>query len=282
VKTLVRAHAPAAIAADPSVLEHAPWEMTAAGLGDILAKPVSSADWRLNQVLFGDYYCARAVNLIEEIEPLYLNHPEELRARSPQAMKALFDGLLLTGVAMNMAETSSPSSGGEHMIGHTLDMMSSLDGAEHDLHGRQVGVGTVLAAELYRRVLEIESPDFAEPYREADKAFWGKLGPVVAEHYSEKVERLDEARGILSEGSAWDEMREALAPMMRSPQRIRDCLKHADAAWRAEDIKCDPSRLLAAFEHAHEIRARFTILDLARLVGILPTAAPDIVEAWGC
>lgn len=280
VKTLVRAHAPVAIVGDPAILENAPWEMTASGLGDILAKPVSSADWRLNHVLFGDYYCARAVGLIEHIEPLYLDHAEDLPARSSQAIKALFDGLLLTGVAMNMAETSSPSSGGEHMIGHTLDMMSFVDGAEHDLHGRQVGVGTVLAAELYQRVLAMESPVFSEPCRRMDHAFWGKLGPVVAEHYSKKIERLDRARHALAEGSAWDALREELSPMMRSPQRIHDCLMNAHAAYRAEHIKCDRWRLLDAFDHAHEIRARFTILDLARLVGILPNAAPEIVDAW--
>ena len=32
--------------------------------------------------------------------------------------------------------------------------------------------------------------------------------------------------------------------------------------------------------HAHEMRPRFTVLDLARLMGILPTAAEEIVEAW--
>jgi len=47
-------------------------------------------------------------------------------------MEALFHGLLLTGIAMTMAETSSPASGGEHLVSHTLDMMSSLDGVPHD------------------------------------------------------------------------------------------------------------------------------------------------------
>ena len=47
---------------------------------------------------------------------------------------------------MTMAETSAPASGGEHLISHSLDMMSSIDGQPHDLHGRQVGIGTILAA----------------------------------------------------------------------------------------------------------------------------------------
>jgi len=280
VKTLVRASPPVAVVADPDIIGNAPWEMTASGLGDILAKSVSSADWLLNHVLFGDFFCARSVALIADIEPLYMDHPEDLKARSPRAVEALFRGLLLTGVAMTMAGTSSPSSGGEHMIGHTLDMMSSVDGAPHDLHGRQVGVGTVLASELYRRVLEVESPDFAEPRVAVDKPFWGKLADVVEKHYAGKVERLRLTVERLSQANAWDDLRSRLADSLRSPEVVHDCLSRADAACRAEDIGCDRGRLLAAFLHAHEIRSRFTVVDLARILGIMPDAAEEIVETW--
>jgi len=281
VKSLVRARPPSIVAADPDVIENAPWKLTASGLGDIVAKPVSSADWRLNNLLFGDFYCERAVGLIADIEPLYLERPEALRRREPVAVEALFGGLLLTGVAMTMAETSAPSSGGEHMIGHTLDMMSSVDGVPHDLHGRQVGVGTVLASELYRRVLALESPAFGEPCVTVDRRFWGPLADIVERHYSDKIERLREARRVLRRGDAWDRMRERLAPMVRTPEAVHDCLRRAGAAGCAADIGCERERLLAAFLHAHEIRARFTILDLARLVGVMPGAGREIVERWG-
>ncbi|GAG36094.1 unnamed protein product, partial [marine sediment metagenome] len=45
VKTLVRARPPVAVLAHTDVLCQAPYEMTAAGLGDLLAKSVSSTDW---------------------------------------------------------------------------------------------------------------------------------------------------------------------------------------------------------------------------------------------
>lgn len=280
VKTLVRACPPVAVVADPEVIENAPWELTASGLGDILAKSVSSADWLMNHLLFGDFYCERSVNLIAELEPLYLEHPEDLKARQPEAVGALFRGLLLTGVAMTMAETSSPSSGGEHMVGHTLDMMSSVDGVPHDLHGRQVGIGTVLASALYRRVLALESPNFRVKCTDVDRPFWGRLGTVVAAHYAEKTARLEQAADTLSRGNAWDELRAKLAPLLRPPRKIHDCLARAGAACRAGHIGCDQARLLTAFTHAHEIRSRFTILDLARLAGLMPRVAEEIVEEW--
>jgi glycerol-1-phosphate dehydrogenase [NAD(P)+] len=280
VKRLMWAHAPVALAADPAIIAAAPWEMTASGLGDVLAKSVSATDWRLNHLLFGDDYCARSVNLIADIEPLYLEHPDELKARSPRAMDALFRALLLTGVAMTMAGTSAPASGGEHMISHALDMLSLRDGVEHDLHGRQVGVGTVLASELYRRVLAVESPELVEPRTSPDERFWGKLAGEMTPECSAKAERMRPAAKKLAQRGEWDRIRADLAQLTRTPETVQGCLSRAGAAARAADIGISKARLLGVLLHAHEIRSRFTILDLARLVGIMPKAADEIVERW--
>jgi glycerol-1-phosphate dehydrogenase [NAD(P)+] len=281
VKSLLWARPPRTVVSDPAILRDAPYELTTSGLGDILAKSVSSADWRMNHFLFGDYFCERSVSLIADIEPLYLDHPEDLRERKPKAMEALFHGLLLTGVAMSMAETSSPASGGEHLVSHTLDMMSSLDGVPHDLHGRQVGIGTVLVSEVYRRIIGLESPDFSRASTDVDKEFWGVLGDEIETNCAQKVERLHKAVEILSQGDSWDRLREEVKPFLRSPEQIRNCLKRAGAAYRAEDIGCTRERLLRAVLHAHESRTRVTIIDLARLVGLLPQAAAEIVEDLG-
>ncbi len=280
VKRVKWAHPPVALAADPAIIAAAPWKMTASGLGDVLAKSVSATDWRLNHLLFGDYYCARSVNLIADIEPLYLEHPDELKARSPRAIEALFRALLLTGAAMTMAETSSPASGGEHMMSHTLDMLSLRDESEHDMHGRQVGVGTVLASELYRRVLAVESPRIAETVTPADERFWGKLAGEMKQEYSAKAERLRLAGKKLAQPGEWDRIRADLAPLTRKPETVQGCLSRAGAAARAADIGISKDQLLAVLLHAHEIRSRFTILDLARLVGVMPKTADEIVERW--
>jgi len=280
VKSLMSGRAAAAVLAEPSIISDAPYEMTAAGLGDVLAKSVSSADWLANHLLFGDYYCPRAVGLIAEIEPLYLEHPRDLRARKPAAVDALFEALLLTGAAMTMAGSSAPASGGEHLLSHALDMMASLEGVEHDLHGKQVGLGTILASEVYRRLLAEESPDWTDAPANVDQDFWGALAAQVVAQYAEKRPRLTAAREQLSRGNAWDDLRARLAPMVRPPEQLRDCLAAAGAAWRAEDIGCSPQRIRAALLRAHEIRSRFTVLDLANLAGVMPAAAGEIIEQW--
>jgi glycerol-1-phosphate dehydrogenase [NAD(P)+] len=180
-----------------------------------------------------------------------------------------------------MTETSFPSSGGEHLVSHSLDMMSSMDSSDHDLHGRQVGVGVILTCELYRRVLAVESPALSEPVEQIDRAFWGPLTDVVDEEYQQKVPRLHEARRLLAQPGAWDGLRQDLAPLTRAPELVRDCLRSAGAAWRAEDIGCSRERLEQAFRHARQMRSRFTVLDLAHLAGVLPGAYGEIVEQWG-
>ena len=280
VKRVVYSQAPAAVVSSPQILAEAPYEMTVAGLGDVLAKSVSSPDWYLNHLLFGDYYCGRSVGLVADLEPLYLDRPEDIRARRGEAIEALFQALLLTGVAMTMAQTSSPASGAEHLISHSLDMLASAQGTGHDLHGRQVGLGTILTCELYRRVLAVESPTFVDTPAEVDRAFWGPLADVVAEEYEQKLPRLALAREKLETGGAWDELRSKLAGMVRPPERVRDCLARAGGATTAEHVETDRGRLLDIFRRCNQIRSRFTVLDLAMLIGVMPAAAAGIVDDW--
>jgi glycerol-1-phosphate dehydrogenase [NAD(P)+] len=280
VKSLHRVQPPKAVVSDPEIIRHAPYELTTAGLGDILAKSVSSTDWRMNHILFDEYYCERSVSLIADIEPLYMNHPEDILNRKPDAIEALLHGLLLTGVAMTMVGTSSPASGAEHLISHTLDMMYMLNGQPHDLHGRQVGVGTIISSAIYQEVLEIESPEFRVPGNDINKKFWGKIGDAVQEQYEGKMDRLQQACDILSKKDAWDNLRQELSSMVRKPEVIQDCLKKAKAAYRAEDLGCNREHMIRVVINAHEFRTRFTILDLARLVGMLPEGAYSIVEQW--
>jgi glycerol-1-phosphate dehydrogenase [NAD(P)+] len=282
VKCLERAAAPKAVFATPEIIAAAPSELTVAGLGDALAKSVSAADWRLNHALFGDEFIEEAVALVSRIEPLYLERPRDVRDAECGAIGALYEALLLTGVAMTMAGSSAPASGGEHLVSHSLDMMSSLDGSEHDLHGRQVGVGTILASLLYERVFAIESPVFNPAAAIATEfAFWGRLTGSVREAYAPKVKRIESACERLSRGGAWDELRAAIAPLLRPAAKTSWCLREAGGAYRSEHIKCTSERLCDALVHGHEIRSRFTILDLARMTGVMPRAGRELVDGLG-
>ncbi|HSW02571.1 MAG TPA: iron-containing alcohol dehydrogenase [Sedimentisphaerales bacterium] len=172
VKMLIEAKPPLAVVADPVVIEGAPHEMTAAGFGDTIAKHQSNGDWAMNSLLLDEHHCGFCAGIARDIEPLYLDHPEHIRDHRPQAVEGLFEALFWTGAAMTLMGTSIPASGGEHLLSHTLDMMAEVRGETHDLHGRQVGVGTVLSAALFERVLAVESPDVGCLPPPVDEAFW--------------------------------------------------------------------------------------------------------------
>ena len=46
------------------------------------------------------------------------------------------------------------------------------------------------------------------------------------------------------------------------------------------DIGCTRERIRSAILHMHEIRKRFTIVDLAWLTGVLPDQADDLIDQW--
>jgi glycerol-1-phosphate dehydrogenase [NAD(P)+] len=282
VKMLLEARAPLAVIAEPAVIEHAPREMTTAGFGDTIAKHQSNADWVMNHFLSDEYYCKFCAGIVTGLEPLYLNHPEEIRDGRPEAIRGLFEALFWTGMAMTLVGTSAPASGGEHLLSHTLDMMAELRGESHDLHGRQVGIGTLLSAALYRRVLAIDNPALAQLPSSIDSRFWSVPSVVaaVAEQYGSKMARLEPIRKRIAGHDAWDQLRTKLAAEVKSPETIRTWLQRAGAAVSIADIGCSRERIRSAILHMHEIRKRFTIVDLAWLAGALPGGADDLIDEW--
>jgi len=219
---------------------------------------------------------------VGDIEHLYLDHPEDIRDGKPEAVKALFEALFGTGLAMTLVGTSAPASGGEHLLSHTLDMMAEVRGESHDLHGRQVGVGTLLSAALYQRVLAAENPMVRDLPAAVDDRFWSVPSVVAAikEQYDAKRQSLAPARETLGRRREWDRLRERLPTEVKSPQVIRDWLQRAGGAVCLADIGCSRERIRAAILHMHEIRKRFSIVDLAWLTGVLPDAADELIDEW--
>lgn len=280
VKRLMDGICPVVIMAVPSIINQAPAKLTAAGLGDVLAKPVSITDWRVSNLLFGEYFCQLCERLISEIEPVYLNNPRGIFLGESEAMEALFNALIYSGLSMTIAGTSSPASGGEHLISHALDMTALARGLKHDYHGRQVGLGTIFACALYERILALEKPRFHLHTEETNISFWQSLAPLVEEEHMRKRSKAAKAVGQLKKKGCWDELRAIARQSVRTASEITECLKSAGAAYRLDDIGCERSRFLDAALNCHQMRERWTVIDLARAVGIMPKAADEIIEEY--
>ncbi|MGD8499330.1 MAG: hypothetical protein PVJ86_01705, partial [Phycisphaerales bacterium] len=168
----------------------------------------------------------------------------------------------------------------EHLLSHTLDMMSSIDGVAHDLHGRQVGLGAIFASAIYDHIFHVDTPNCHPLPSDVDGAFWGGLAENVRQEYSQKKPLLRNMRSKLTDGKTWRAFLAAAQQQVRPPHQIKSCLETAGAAHTFTDIRCSRERLLAAVLHMHEIRKRPTIIDLAWVLGILPEAADEIIDQW--
>ncbi len=285
LKVLFQAAAPKAVIARPDIIIKAPYELSSAGLGDVLAKPVSSADWRLNNFLFEDYFCEFSIDLLKDLEPVYLKNPEKIRSHDPEGFKALFMALFYSSVAMTITGTSSPASGGEHLISHTLDMLAARDKCSHDLHGRQVGVSSIVMAALYERTLTIEQPQFLEPPPQVDESFWGGLTPIVEKEYQAKLPKMARAAAILSQPGNWEALKTTLSPHLLAARKLKGCLQQAGAAHRYSDLRyhnvpVEKDFFVAVVNHANQMRNRFTILDIAVLLGVMEEETEDLIKGW--
>jgi glycerol-1-phosphate dehydrogenase [NAD(P)+] len=135
--------APLYVFADTDVFSAAPPRLTASGFGDLLGKYTALADWRIANLLTGEYYCDRVAGLMQKAVKEAVEHPEDT--------ERLMYGLLLSGLAMQMVGNSRPASGAEHHLSHFWEM-EVQNGPMDALHGEKVGVGLLLCARKYHSI----------------------------------------------------------------------------------------------------------------------------------
>jgi glycerol-1-phosphate dehydrogenase [NAD(P)+] len=291
VKRTVPARPPVAVVADLDILATAPMLMMRAGLGDLLSKPVSTADWKLGQLVKGGYYCELPLRLVEHAERTCWGSVEALGCGAPAGVTALTEALLLSGISMVVAGSSSPASGGEHLLSHYWDMTAHWYGRQEHLHGAQVGVATLVTATLYEKLRQLEPqhidvaalqrqyPDWAS-LAQTLRQVHGPLGEeVVAEarkKYLPVAQKALEWRQIVEQ---WDVLWEALTPILVPAAHIRELLLAAGAPTTIRELGISPAELRAAYLHARDIRGRYTVLDFAHDLGVLEALCDEVLTA---
>ena len=195
---------------------------------------------------------------------------------------ALSEALIYSGVSMLIAGSSEPASGGEHLISHVLDMLAYAKGELPDFHGAQVGVGTLVTASLYERLLALTTADLdrvalesvwerGEALLESCRGFYGDAYPSVVEQFHRKrgsrEQAIAEARAI---AERWDELREAVRPFLMPSERIREILSAAGAKTTFAELGVDAATSREVLRTAHCVRSRFTVLDVAFALGLVP------------
>lgn len=280
LKTSLASKCPEYIIGDTDILKNAPERMIQSGLGDMLAKYVSIAEWRIANEITGEYYCARVAELIRVALKRCVDNAEGLLKREPAAVEAVFEGLVIGGVAMALAGVSRPASGVEHYFSHVWDMRGVEFGSQVDLHGIQCAVGTYIAAGLYEKVLEATpNKEKAIAYATSfDYGAWsaelrkllglGAEAMIALEQKEQKysVEKHGKRLDIILE--KWEKICDIIREEIPTQKEIERILETIGAPKTAKEIgiDCDLKTTLKATK---DIRDKYVLSRLLWDLGIL-------------
>ena len=159
---------------DPDVLAGAPAQLRGAGIGDMAAKTISIAEWKIAHIVNDEYYCPPIAEAMLAACAKAVENAEACMRGDTSAVRELAEGLVLSGVAMSMAQVSRPASGSEHTLSHLMDMLSIARKLPHRLHGAQVGYGVRVALFAYQALVSLDALP-AEPdavLRQLSAARW--------------------------------------------------------------------------------------------------------------
>ena len=275
------------IIGDTDILCQAPLYMMKSGLGDMLAKYVSICEWRIAQIVASEYYCEEIAQLIRSALKRCIDNAQGLLSRDPEAVQAVFEGLVIGGVAMNYAGLSRPASGVEHYISHVMDMRGVEFGTPVELHGVQCAIGTLLAVLLYEKIKDTtpcaeKALKYAKEFdysawAETLRAFLGKgAESMTALEQKEKKYDVDAHKKRLQIIlDNWDSILKIITEELPSSTEIESVLEMIDAPKSLESIGIDEKDFPTIFKCTKDIRDKSVLSRLAWDLGILDELATD-------
>jgi glycerol-1-phosphate dehydrogenase [NAD(P)+] len=142
-KTSMQAIPPIAVVADTTIITKAPKRLLAAGVGDVISNQTAVLDWKLEgpKADYSEYAAA----LSEMAAQLVEDGIEKVASGTEEGVRLVVKALISSGVAMSIAGTSRPASGGEHKFSHWLDANCDTPA----LHGEQCGLGSIVTMYLH-------------------------------------------------------------------------------------------------------------------------------------
>lgn len=140
------ANIPLGIIVDLEIVSKAPPGTIASGVGDLISNISALADWKS-----ADKAGAERIDgfsfALSDMAAHYILSSDLIDISAPEFLKRLAYGLIMSGLSMELAGSSRPCSGSEHMFSHAID---HLYPAQARPHGIQVAFGTLIMERLRR------------------------------------------------------------------------------------------------------------------------------------
>lgn len=279
LKSSFTCNLPRTILGDVDILCEAPERMILAGFADIIGKYSALTDWKLSQIVNGEYYCDKTAKITEDVLDKCVVGIEGMKNRKPEAIRDVMEGLIRTGIAMSYVNNSRPASGSEHHLSHYLEMQYIFQGKEALLHGTKVGITSIIVAKMYETLAD-ENVDFDEAIRHArafDQQEWEKTvrkyygpaaeGVISAAKTDKRNDAEDRVKRIEAIRDNWSEIK-ALAKEAKSTAFIENIFRSAGAPLRPKDVGIPNELVHDAMFIGREVRTRYSIIRLVEDLGL--------------
>lgn len=264
-----QAEQPLVIIGDTKVLAASPAELKSSGFGDMVAKYVGLAEWKIANLLIGEYYCENVAAITKEAVEKISALADKICENSEEAAGAVMESLVLTGLAMKLAGCSRPASGAEHVVSHYLECYKVNRGIWPEFHGKKVGVVTVLLNRAYRnlaeRVEEInptaDPTDWDVVYSKYDECMHADIKRVNSPTITDKVDP-EKLKAL------WPEIRKIILETLPSDEHLMKLMKAAGAATTPEEVHVGKELLENALRYHSYMRYRLLITRLMPMMGL--------------
>ena len=204
------------IVVDTKIIRSAPEKFLYSGIGDMVSKITALYDWIFEE----EHGCGKvndfAVMIAKKAVNSFVRTPFT-SIHDELFLKELLDSLAMSGIANEIAGSSAPTSGSEHLISHALDKMS-----EHpQLHGIQVGIATYLMSVVqdhrYSRVDTIFT----------QTGFWDYVGTLgmKREDYERAIDIAPSIKPFRYTYLHEEQYREKAKEVLRTDARLKEVLK---------------------------------------------------------
>lgn len=237
VKKTFQMTSPIAVFADIDILKKAPKEMIAAGVGDMIAKYTSLADWKFERYIADAPYCELSAELTQLALDECVTSIEKIAKAEDEGITILIESLIKSGIAMLVFGQSHPASGGEHHLSHYWEMDLLKNNRPQVLHGAKVGVTTILLSSIYKREFLNELDNILE-----NDAIQEKHGKVLENLRANK----DKVKEILQ--------------AIPDPESTKRLMENLGGPILPNELGISESLVNDSLKQAHHLRDRYTVL----------------------
>jgi glycerol-1-phosphate dehydrogenase [NAD(P)+] len=287
--------APVAILADIDVIAHAPKEMTAAGYADLSAKIPAGAEWMVADLMGTEPIIPSAWHVLQDVINDMLSNPKGVAEGEPQAVADLFEGLTLSGFAMQAARSSRPASCCDHLFSHIMDMTHHRYKGKLQSHGFQVAIGTLTMCAVFDEFfkydlskIDVDScvkawPTLASEQARALELFKNFPAPRLGwESITRKYTDADAVRKELTlVKDNWPDFRKKLQGQVYSFDKMQNLFMVAGAPYDPSMIGITRKELHDMFPFVQLMRWRFNLLDLAKRARIYDSLVESVFAEGG-